>query len=99
VGWFDLHARGYRRIPVDEQCEVRSIVGYIATGDDAKPSLHLHIVLGLRDGTLAGPSAERGGPPDSGGDDREGGDPPKAENLGLRLLIYDHAGDQPGPSS
>lgn len=54
VGWFDLHARAYRRIPIDEQCEVLSIVGDIATGDDAKHSLHLHVVLGLRDGTTRG---------------------------------------------
>lgn len=30
VGWFDLHARAYRRIPIDEQYEVLSIVGDIA---------------------------------------------------------------------
>jgi hypothetical protein len=54
VGWLDLHTRAYRRIPIDEQCEVLSIVGDIATGDDSKPSLHLHVVLGLRDGTTRG---------------------------------------------
>jgi predicted DNA-binding protein with PD1-like motif len=31
-----------------------SLLGDIATGDDGKPSLHLHAVLGLRDGTTRG---------------------------------------------
>jgi hypothetical protein len=51
VGWFDLHAKRYREIPVEQQCEVLSAIGGIAEGDDGKPSLHLHVVLGLRDGS------------------------------------------------
>jgi len=39
---------------VAEQCEGLSLLGDIATGDDGKPSLHLHAVLGLRDGTTRG---------------------------------------------
>ncbi|MBZ9668385.1 PPC domain-containing DNA-binding protein [Mesorhizobium sp. ES1-3] len=54
VGWFDLEAKSYRKIPVDEQCEVLSAIGDVATGDDGKPSLHVHAVLGLRDGTTRG---------------------------------------------
>jgi len=54
VGWFDLKARTYRPIAVDEQCEALSLLGDIATGDDGKASLHLHAVLGLRDGTTRG---------------------------------------------
>lgn len=54
VGWFDLEAKRYRPIAVDEQCEALSLVGDIATGDDGKPSLHLHAVLGLKDGTTRG---------------------------------------------
>jgi len=42
-----------RRIPVDEQCEVLSLIGDIASGDDG-PSLHAHVVLGLADGTTRG---------------------------------------------
>jgi uncharacterized protein len=53
VGWFDPAARDYRRIPVDEQCEVLSLIGDIAEGQDG-PILHMHVVLGLSDGTTRG---------------------------------------------
>ena len=54
VGWFDLKKRTYRPIEIDQQCEALSLVGDIATGDDGKPSLHLHAVVGLSDGTTRG---------------------------------------------
>ncbi|MBV8775817.1 MAG: DNA-binding protein [Alphaproteobacteria bacterium] len=54
VGWFDLAQKTYRKIPVDQQCEVLSAIGDIATGDDGKPSVHLHVVLGLSDGSTRG---------------------------------------------
>jgi len=54
VGFFDFATKTYRKIPVDAQCEVLSALGDIAIGDDGKPSLHLHIVLGLEDGTTRG---------------------------------------------
>ena len=53
VGWFDRAARQYRRIAVDEQCEVLSLIGDVAEGQDG-PSLHAHVVLGLPDGTTRG---------------------------------------------
>ncbi|TRC72279.1 DNA-binding protein [Mesorhizobium sp. WSM4307] len=54
VGWFDPNAKTYRKIPIDEQCEVLSAIGDVALGDDGKPSLHVHTVLGLSDGTTRG---------------------------------------------
>ena len=51
---FDLAAKSYRKIPVEQQCEVLSAIGDIAEGDDGKPSLHLHVVLGLSDGSTRG---------------------------------------------
>jgi predicted DNA-binding protein with PD1-like motif len=54
VGWFDLAAKTYRVIPVTEQCEVLSLLGDLAQGDDGKASLHLHAVLGLQDGSVRG---------------------------------------------
>jgi predicted DNA-binding protein with PD1-like motif len=54
VGWFDLAAKRYNPIDVDEQCEVLSLMGDIASGDDGKASLHLHAVLGLKDGSVRG---------------------------------------------
>ena len=53
VGWFDRATRDYRRIAVDEQCEVLSLIGDVAEGDDG-PILHVHAVLGLSDGTTRG---------------------------------------------
>jgi predicted DNA-binding protein with PD1-like motif len=53
VGWFDPAAKQYRRILVDEQCEVLSLIGDVAEGQDG-PSVHVHVVLGLSDGTTRG---------------------------------------------
>jgi uncharacterized protein len=53
VGWFDRAARDYRRIRVDQQCEVLSLLGDVAEGQDG-PILHMHVVLGLSDGTTRG---------------------------------------------
>jgi predicted DNA-binding protein with PD1-like motif len=53
VGWFDRTAKDYRRIPVDEQCEVLSLLGDVAEGQDG-PILHMYTVLGLSDGTTRG---------------------------------------------
>jgi predicted DNA-binding protein with PD1-like motif len=54
VGWFDIASKSYRKIEVNEQCEVLSAIGDVAVGDDGKPSLHVHIVLGLADGSTRG---------------------------------------------
>jgi predicted DNA-binding protein with PD1-like motif len=54
LGWFDLEGKTYRKIPVEAQSEALSLIGDIAQGDDGGPSLHLHAVLGLRDGTTRG---------------------------------------------
>lgn len=54
VGWFDLAAKQYKPIQVSEQCEVLSLLGDVAEGDDGKASLHLHAVLGLKDGSVRG---------------------------------------------
>ena len=54
VGWFDFASKSYRKIEINEQCEVLCALGDIATGDDGKASLHMHIVLGLSDGSTRG---------------------------------------------
>jgi predicted DNA-binding protein with PD1-like motif len=53
VGWFDRAAKDYRRIEIDQQCELLSLIGDIAQADDG-PQLHAHVVLGLPDGTTRG---------------------------------------------
>ena len=54
VGWFDFATKTYKKIPVDEQCEVLSVLGDIAVDDNGKPSVHVHAVLGVRDGSTRG---------------------------------------------
>jgi predicted DNA-binding protein with PD1-like motif len=51
---FDPGSKSYRKIAVDQQCEVLSAIGDIAEGDDGKSSLHLHVVLRLCDGSTRG---------------------------------------------
>jgi predicted DNA-binding protein with PD1-like motif len=53
VGWFDRKAKDYRPIQVGQQCEVLSLLGDIAVGEDG-PTPHLHAVVGLADGTTRG---------------------------------------------
>ncbi len=51
LAFFDWDTKTYHPIAVDEQVEVASLIGDIAHGPDAKPSIHLHAVLGRQDGT------------------------------------------------
>ena len=53
LGWFDRETRQHRPIEVEEQSEVLSLIGDVAEGEDG-PSLNIHVVLGLRDGTTCG---------------------------------------------
>jgi len=52
LAYFDWDSKQYRPIPVNEQVEVASLVGDIAIGPDGKSSVHVHAVLGRRDGTV-----------------------------------------------
>jgi predicted DNA-binding protein with PD1-like motif len=53
--YFDWEKKEYLRIPVREQVEVVSLLGDIAEVSQQKPALHIHMVVGKRDGTaLAG---------------------------------------------
>jgi predicted DNA-binding protein with PD1-like motif len=55
LAFFDWETKEYRPIAVEEQVEVASLIGDIAVGTDRQPSVHVHAVLGRRDGTaLAG---------------------------------------------
>lgn len=57
--YFDWEEKDYRRIPVREQVEVASLIGDVAEGPDGKPALHVHLVVGRRDGTaMAGHLAQ-----------------------------------------
>jgi predicted DNA-binding protein with PD1-like motif len=59
LNYFDWDKKKYLPIPVREQVEVASLIGDVALSPEGKPALHIHIVLGRRDGTaLAGHLSE-----------------------------------------
>ena len=53
LGWFDLQKKMYRKIPIDEQVEVLSMIGDFALYE-GKPALHTHMTVGHRDGRASG---------------------------------------------
>ena len=53
LGYFDWETKAYRTIPVDEQVEVLSLLGDVAT-KDGEPAVHAHVVVGRSDGTTRG---------------------------------------------
>lgn len=54
LAYFDWEQKKYLPIAVEEQVEVVSLMGDIAKGDDERPSLHAHAMLGRRDGSAKG---------------------------------------------
>jgi predicted DNA-binding protein with PD1-like motif len=46
-----LGEKAYEKIPVREQVEVAALIGDVADDPKGKPTLHIHIVLGARDGS------------------------------------------------
>ncbi len=55
LAYFDWETKVHQPIEVREQVEVASLVGDVAVGPDRMPSVHVHAVLGRRDGAaLAG---------------------------------------------
>ncbi|WP_433967595.1 PPC domain-containing DNA-binding protein [Tunturiibacter gelidiferens] len=53
TAWFDLDRKLYHPLPVNEQVEVLSMIGDIASFQ-GRPIVHTHVVLGKQDGTTAG---------------------------------------------
>lgn len=49
--YFDWEAKDYREIKVAEQVEVASLIGDVAAAPSGGPALHVHLVVGRRDGT------------------------------------------------
>jgi hypothetical protein len=54
LGYFDREQHKYLPIAVAEQAEVLSLVGDVADDENGAPTVHLHAVLGLRDGSTRG---------------------------------------------
>jgi predicted DNA-binding protein with PD1-like motif len=53
VGWFDPQRKMYKKIPIEGQVEVISMIGDIALYQ-GKPVVHTHMVVGTSDGTTRG---------------------------------------------
>jgi predicted DNA-binding protein with PD1-like motif len=54
LGYFDWEQKQYEKIPVHEQVELVSLLGDIGIDEQGEPALHLHVVLGRRDGRTLG---------------------------------------------
>lgn len=50
IGWLDWETRKYVPIPINEQCEVASLIGDIGRLDDGKPAFHAHMTVGTKGG-------------------------------------------------
>jgi len=49
--YFDWDTKRYESIPVSEQVEVASLMGDVAQGPSGEAALHIHLVIGKRDGS------------------------------------------------
>lgn len=54
LGFFDVAKKDYKRIAIEEQVELMSLVGNIAEDDQGNPKLHAHVVVGKSDGSAHG---------------------------------------------
>jgi predicted DNA-binding protein with PD1-like motif len=53
LGYFEWEHKDYKKIPLNEQVEVLSLLGDIAE-KDGEPKLHAHVVVGRADGSTRG---------------------------------------------
>jgi predicted DNA-binding protein with PD1-like motif len=54
LGFFELAKKDYKKIPIEEQVELMSLVGNIAQDEKGEPKLHAHVVVGKSDGSAHG---------------------------------------------
>jgi predicted DNA-binding protein with PD1-like motif len=55
LGYFDWATKDYLSNAIEEQVELASLIGDVALAPSGEPSLHVHVVVGKRDGSaLAG---------------------------------------------
>ena len=60
VGFFERARKDYKRIEINEQVEVMSLLGNIAIDERAEYKLHAHVVIGKPDGSALGGHLLRG---------------------------------------
>jgi predicted DNA-binding protein with PD1-like motif len=51
LAWYDPKVRAFKRIEVNEKCEISGVTGTITTDAQGKPNVHLHLVLTRQDGS------------------------------------------------
>ena len=51
LAWYDPKVRAFKRIEVNEKCEISGVTGTITTDAQGKPNVHLHLVLTRSDGS------------------------------------------------
>lgn len=54
LGFWDPQSRAYEKIPFEEQAEVLSFLGDVTESPDGGVKVHVHVVLGRRDGSAVG---------------------------------------------
>ncbi len=54
LGFFMSERKDYKKIFIDEQVEVMSLVGNITLEESGEPKVHAHVVVGKSDGTAHG---------------------------------------------
>lgn len=54
LAYFNIEIKEYENIPCDEQVEVLTLAGDIARKGDGSRQVHMHAVVGRRDGTTRG---------------------------------------------
>src|SRR4051812_19429391 len=60
LGYFDWQKKDYVANPVQEQVEVASMIGDVALSPSGEPTLHIHVVVGKRDGTAFAGHLQKG---------------------------------------
>ena len=51
LAWYDPKVAAFKRIVVNEKCEISSVTGTITPDAKGKPNVHLHLVLTRQDGS------------------------------------------------
>ena len=54
LGFFEIEQKDYRKIEINEQVEVMSLLGNISISENGGPKVHGHMVVGKSDGTAHG---------------------------------------------
>lgn len=60
LAYFDIDAKDYVDIPCEEQVEVLTLAGDISRKEDGGRQVHMHAVVGRRDGSTRGGHVKRG---------------------------------------